>query len=418
MQNKLETIGIVDWYNSEKGYGVLKNLHDQRDYFIHHSKLAGQYKHLLNKGDIVKFAPNYDQRRNREVATDVRYLNKLTDLQWAIKIWIEDDYITDSCLGKLFSFYFNYFDKDESASFVLAHNKLIASILPYSENGIVFKKIYLLIKSAILSSFEQKNSLEIVELTDLLLLEKVPAKDFILLLDTIKSPYICFHFALNSSEYESEAINHAIKVSNKNCDLLDDLIRFAKDINDENVQDSLNHNKNLITNNLFWEEICGCSIISHINKFLFTALNHEELKALVKQGYIDVDNNMLMIDNPDAYKRLTIDAYNEGWADDIDISFIESNINEFTVSGLIKIKQKYKLSEENASKIYLCMTRYFLANKIEVSVKDINLLSQEIPDLNKWICDNRSILADKAEIEFDNLKISIYKNKDVNVIDE
>ena len=61
MRGLFETIGQIDWYKQDKGFGVLLNLHDGREYFIHHSKLSSQYKQLLNKGDIVKFAPNYDQ---------------------------------------------------------------------------------------------------------------------------------------------------------------------------------------------------------------------------------------------------------------------------------------------------------------------------------------------------------------------
>ncbi len=80
MQNKFETIGIVDWYDKEKGYGVLKNIHDQREYFIHQSRLGSQYKQLLAEGDIVIFAPNFDQKRNREIASDIRYFNKVSNV--------------------------------------------------------------------------------------------------------------------------------------------------------------------------------------------------------------------------------------------------------------------------------------------------------------------------------------------------
>ena len=78
MQNKFETIGIVDWYDKEKGYGVLKNIHDHREYFVHQSKLRSQYKNVLAEGDIVLFAPDYDQKRNREIATDIHYFTKIS----------------------------------------------------------------------------------------------------------------------------------------------------------------------------------------------------------------------------------------------------------------------------------------------------------------------------------------------------
>lgn len=106
MDNKFETIGIVDWYDKEKGYGVLKNIHDQREYFIHQSKLGSQYKQLLAEGDLVIFSPNFDQKRNREIATNLHYLNKTHNVQWAINQWIQEDYLLDTYLEKILISYF------------------------------------------------------------------------------------------------------------------------------------------------------------------------------------------------------------------------------------------------------------------------------------------------------------------------
>ena len=83
MQVKFETIGLINWYDSEKGYGVLQNLHDHREYFIHQSKIGKQYKTMLKEGDVVMFTPDFDQKRNREIAVNIRYLNNPPDLKWS-----------------------------------------------------------------------------------------------------------------------------------------------------------------------------------------------------------------------------------------------------------------------------------------------------------------------------------------------
>lgn len=80
MTIKLKTIRIVDWYDQEKGYGVFKNIHDQREYFIHQSKLNSQVKRSLSEGKIVLFSPDYDQKRNREIVSDIRYFNKVSNV--------------------------------------------------------------------------------------------------------------------------------------------------------------------------------------------------------------------------------------------------------------------------------------------------------------------------------------------------
>ena len=61
MLNIIKSIGIVDWYKIDRGYGVLKKLPDQKEYFIHHSEISSEYKYLLSAGDLVIFSPVYDK---------------------------------------------------------------------------------------------------------------------------------------------------------------------------------------------------------------------------------------------------------------------------------------------------------------------------------------------------------------------
>ena len=117
MLNIIKSIGIVDWYKIDRGYGVLKKLPDQKEYFIHHSEISSEYKYLLSAGDLVIFSPVYDKKRNRDTASDIHYFKKSSDVKWAIDEWINEDYLQDTHLKSIISSYLKDYDKDENFTF-------------------------------------------------------------------------------------------------------------------------------------------------------------------------------------------------------------------------------------------------------------------------------------------------------------
>lgn len=419
MEKKFETIGIVDWYDKEKGYGVLKNIHDKRGYFIHQSKLSSQYKQLLAEGDIVIFTPNFDQRRNREVATNLHYLNKAHDVQWAINQWIQEDYITDTYLEKILTSYLKDYDKGENASFKEAYNHLIEIIWPFMGIAGISGKLFSILKKAITSAFNQKMGSELLELTYLVMMEKIPSDNYFHLLDSNTPPYIYFIFALNASDYTNEAIQKAIDYSKDSCGLLDDLIRFAKGVNGQDIKDSLDRDKSLITNINFISTIVGDTILSEIYRYIYTSCDSTKLKNLVKNGYIhNIDNPVLKQNNPDCYKTMMIYAYKEAFVAQIDLELIKENISEFTVSDLIRIKHHCQLADNDASELYRCFIKHAIVSKQERLFKEVLNLATIIEDLSQWIKDFHSYLAEDAETEYQEFMIWLYKNSQIKRIDE
>lgn len=414
----IETIGIVDWYDKDKGYGVLKNVHDKRGYFIHQSKLSSQYKRLLAEGDIVMFVPDYDQKRNREIATNIRYFNKLSAIQWAINEWIKEEYLLDIYLERIFVSYLKNYDKDENESFKEAYNHLIEIIWPFGGIDGISGKLFTILKKAIASAFDQKKSSELIELTYLVMMEKLPSDKYFHLLDSNTPPYIFFVFALNASDYTSEAIHKAIEYSKDMCSLLDDLIRFAKNVNGQDIRDLLDRDKSLITNIDFISNIVGDTILSEVYRYIYTSCDSTKLKILAKNGYIhNIDNPVLKQKNPDCYKTMMIYGYKEELVGQIHIDFIKENISEFTASDLIRINHHCQLADNDASELYRCFVKHAIVLKQERLFKEVLNLASEIEDLHKWIKDNHSYLAEDVEEEYQEFMIWLYKNSQIKGID-
>lgn len=75
--------GIVDWYDGEKGFGVIKSI-EQKQVFIHHSQLADGIT-TLKETDVVKYEEGFDQRKKRATAKQCEkfkkeYLPKILEL--------------------------------------------------------------------------------------------------------------------------------------------------------------------------------------------------------------------------------------------------------------------------------------------------------------------------------------------------
>lgn len=54
MSNKI--IGIVKWFNSEKGFGFISPENGSKDVFVHYSAIQGNDFRTLEEGQKVEFA--------------------------------------------------------------------------------------------------------------------------------------------------------------------------------------------------------------------------------------------------------------------------------------------------------------------------------------------------------------------------
>ena len=414
MENKIETIGIVDWYDGEKGYGVLRNIHDQKEFFIHQSRLTGRYKHLLTEGDIVLFVPYYDQKRNRDNATKVRYFSIASDIQCAINKWIQEDLITNTYLEKIIVNYLNSYNQEVYPSFKDAYNDLVEIIWPFLENEDISEKLFSILKKAIITAFGQFKSTKLLELTYLVLMEKLPSNNYFQLLDLCTSQFLYFIFAFKNSDYTDKAIQKAIDCSRDTRGLLDDLIRFAKEINEQGVKDSLEGDKSLITSIVFISGIVGGSILSEIYRYIFSSCDSYTLEILLENGYIhDIDNPILEQENPDRHKAMMIYAYKKGFIDDIDAEFVKKNINEFSLDDIFKLLNHEQLDIRIKESILAALFKYGIKSypltKINESCKRAEELLKE--HYYEWFASFCSDLEDSD-------KYFLWKNKLSNIYPE
>jgi cold shock CspA family protein len=74
MEEKNEFLGIIKWFDQEKGFGVvLRN--SSEEYFLHKNQITGSSA-LFHEGVVVVFEPSLDQKRNRQSAKNAELFSK------------------------------------------------------------------------------------------------------------------------------------------------------------------------------------------------------------------------------------------------------------------------------------------------------------------------------------------------------
>ena len=64
-------LGIVKWFNAEKGFGFITPDDGGRDVFVHYSGIEGTGYRSLNEGDRVEFESEADLKGPKAVAVRV-----------------------------------------------------------------------------------------------------------------------------------------------------------------------------------------------------------------------------------------------------------------------------------------------------------------------------------------------------------
>lgn len=411
MSDKDEQIGIVDWYRSDKGYGVIKDVHSQKTYFVHITNLHNDLKRFLSSDDIVLYVPGIDENKHRCIATKVRAFNNLKDVETALNIDLSEEILTT-----ILKTYLTPLIKNKESEF--RNNENIIGLLDAICEQIKTtgnEKLYGILVKSITGGYYYNTNHHFLEFADLYLLEKLTTESYSIIIENTKSPYVCFQLCNKFPAHYKDCLHKAIELSNNSkTALLDNLLRFVNNAN------GVDFDKYNITNPDFWSEMIGHDIVADINEYIFSNISDADLKRLYNDEYVRSDNPFLKDKYPKNSLSLNIFEYKNCKVETVkfDIDFIEENIAEFEVEDLVKIVDEYNLKEDYALELFLYKTRHLLSEGHSYNYNAIWELTEKLPNHPNWLFENQDFLTKDSVEEYDELLIWLYKNNHYQTLDE
>ena len=416
MGDYTEQIGIVDWYSIEKGYGVIKDIHNQKDYFIHFTNLNKKLRKTLDEDDVVMYVPKMDEKKHRDIATEVRAFDSLEDIKNALGLWYESD-LSDVNLKAIMKSYLSPLkisdneEKYRNEESIIGFLDAICEHIKTTGN----EKLYGVFTQSLTDDFFHNRYNQFLEFADMFLLEELTTESYSVIFENTKSPYVCFHLCNIFPTHYKECLHKAIELSdNSKRDLLDNLLRFVQTIN------GIEFEKSNITDSQFFSNMVGYDIVTDINEHIFSNISSVHLTELYNDGYVRSNNSFLKEKYPNYSLALSILEYKNCKIEtaQFDIDYIEENIAEFDDDDLIKIVDEYNLKEDYALELFLYKTRHLLSEGHSYNYNAIWELTEKLPSHPNWLFENQDFLTKDSVEEYDELLIWLYKNNHYQTLDE
>lgn len=415
MSDGEEQIGIVDWYSDDKGYGVLKDIHSQKDYFVHFTNLHYDLRRSIDKRDIVLYVPGIDEKKHRSIATKVRAFNKLSDIVKALGLWYESN-LSDVDLVGILKTYLKSFPIDNK-EIDFSNNKVITELLNVICEHIKTtgnEKLYCILVESIKDGYRYSynNCQLFFEFADIFLMKSLTTESYSIIIENTQSPYVCFQLCYKFPIHYKDCLNKAIELSNGKKVLLDNLLRFVNNAN------GVEFEKYNITNPDFWSGMVGYNMVIDINEYVYSNISSYLVIELYNDGYVRSDNPFLKEKYPKYSQQLAILEYKNCKIETLqfDIDFVEENIAEFGVDDLMKIINEYNLNEDCILELFLHKARNLISTGYSYST--IWELTEKLPNHQNWLFENQTFLAKDSIEKYDDLLIWLYKNNHYQTINE
>lgn len=417
MSDYTEQIGIVDWYSIEKGYGVIKDIHNQKDYFIHFTNLNRKLRKTLDEDDVVMYVPKTDEKKHRDIATEVRPFDSLEDIKNALGLWYESD-LSDDNLKAIIKSYLNPLIINNKEDEFRDNEKIIGflDVLCEQIKTTGNEKIYSILIQSLTKDWYYDQYNQFFEFADMFLLEKLTTESYSVIFENTKSPYVCFHLCNKFPTHYKDCLHKATELSkNRGTVLLDNLLRFVNNVNGTEFE------KYNITNPGFWFEMVGCDIVTDTNEYIFSNISSSHLTELYNDGYVLPNNPFLKEKYPNYSLALNVLEYKNCKIEttQFDIDFIEENIAEFEDDDLIKIVEEYNLKEDFALELFLYKTRNLISEGYSsYNYNTIWKLTEKLPNHPNWLFENQDFLTKDSVEKYDELLIWLYKNNHYQTVNE
>lgn len=82
-------VGFVKWFSYEKGYGVIEDIDDGKEFFCHIKDLNRSVAIRLDQDTLVFYTPSFDEKRKRNTTHSIKLIENIDDLRSVLFLWAE-----------------------------------------------------------------------------------------------------------------------------------------------------------------------------------------------------------------------------------------------------------------------------------------------------------------------------------------
>ncbi len=384
-------LGYISWFNSDRGFGVVKSLNDKQEYFLHISKLSHQYSlNELKENTPIIFIPTYNDTRQRSEAKKAQFIHSINDVIIILSFWIQKslDLDLENYVIKALSVYLSFIESAEATKpLISSFIDLITLLLEYKDNLSLFTQT---LNKSIQKAYQKDKANSLIEILEVSLLNNLSESEANMLVDGFESNYSLLYYCFLFTDKTDIVLNKLFEQSNV-ITIIDDLIRLVININDENEILLLKEEKKRITDSEYCEKLNGYILISKINNYIFTILPPRDQIIVYLGGYISK----------------------------IDIEFIKRNIMFLSSNDIITLINTYHLKEDNINDLLIIKIDDLLCDNSQImpdpkkyeEIKKLNYVNAD------WVAYHYNDFKSNDEAQ-NKLRLWLYKNGLFTKLDE
>lgn len=283
-------IGFVKWFSFEKGYGVIEDMEDSKEYFCHIKDLKRSIAIRLDQDALVFYMPSFDEKRKRNTTHAINIIRTTEDLR---KVFVcctdHTDWISSkstSLVSGVISF-LQYSESHDDKSISEEHFKeLINILIDTLSGGIRCISLLNIVRKAINKRYKKELAEKYIEMIEVKLISELPeniAKQ--LNSDDFASIYSVLFYCIVYPQSTNDNVT-ALFTKYDFHTIFEYVCRIITDINGEPHATGIKVDNKLLTRPKYYKDLQGSNLLFSLNKYVLEKLDSQKMIQLYKEGYV------------------------------------------------------------------------------------------------------------------------------------
>ena len=378
-------VGFVKWFSYEKGYGVIEDIDDGKEFFCHIKDLNRSVAIRLDQDTLVFYTPSFDEKRKRNTTHSIKLIENIDDLRSVLFLWAEK-YSGISSKNVFFVSAINLFlQKSESSSDKFINeesfNELVNLLIDLSSVVDYYVSLINIIRKAVSIRYKADKAAKLIEMIEVKLIGELPDRIVSEINEEgFSSIYASLFFCIL---YPFNTEKNVVSLFSKNefHAIFENLCRLIADINGEPNASIIKENNKLLTQTDFFKDLAGSQLLFAVNRIMYEKLDAQKIIQLYKEGYVT----------------------------EISPQYINQHVEDLLFYDFQLLFDDFQIGKNDKLEILknkICKT--FITNDVETVWKYWDYGQEIAEDKAKWFADMSKILEEQDNLKFNDFKINSY----------